>query len=114
MESRKPRRPKMGPRGVGAPADKAKDFKGTLKRLIKYIGRYNIAIIVVFIVLILATVLSVMSPKVLGKATTELGNNVIERIVYNQINEMLKEAPSYVVDMLPEDALVKASTLLAL
>ena len=65
--------------------DKPKNFSKTLRRLIKYIGDYNKAILIVVIVLILSTILSVMSPKILGRATTELGNNVIQKMTYSQI-----------------------------
>lgn len=99
----------MGKPGI-APTERAKDFSKTLKRLIKYIGKYNKAIILVVIVLIFSTVLSTLSPKVLGKATTELGNNVIQKVVYSQIQEMKKSLPEQVRQMIPEDATV--STLI--
>ena len=70
-----------GKMGMGSPKDKPKNFKGSLKRLVKYIGRYNKAIIVVCLVLILSTILSVVSPKILGRATTELSNNIIARTI---------------------------------
>lgn len=98
----------MGPmRGGAGPADKAKDFSGTLKRLIKYIGKYNLAILSVIIVLTISTVLSVMSPKILGKATTELGNNIMKKMVYTQMNTMLDQVPEQVKQMIPEDATVQ-------
>ncbi len=89
------------------PADKPKDFSGTLRRLIKYIGKYNKAILTVIIVLILATILSVLSPKVLGKATTELGNNVIQKLAYNQISQMIEQVPDNIKQMIPEDATIQ-------
>lgn len=95
----------MGKPGI-APTEKAKDFSKTLKRLIKYIGKYNKAIIVVVIVLVCSTILSTLSPKVLGKATTELGNNVIQKVVYSQIQEMKKSLPAQVIQIIPENATV--------
>lgn len=99
----------MGRPGI-APTEKAKDFSKTLKRLIKYIGRYNKAIILVIIVLIISTILSTLSPKILGKATTELGNNVIQKVAYSQIQELKNNLPEEVLQNLPENATI--STLI--
>ncbi len=96
----------MGP-GAMAPADKAKDFKGTLKRLVKYIGKYNAAIISVILVLTVATVLSVVSPKILGKATTELANNIMNKMVYTQLNTTMSSLPEQVKSRIPENATVQ-------
>lgn len=97
--------PHMGKGGMSL--DKPKNFSKTLRRLIKYIGDYNKAILVVVIVLILSTILSVRSPKILGKATTELGNNVIQKMTYSQIKLSLDKMPKEIVDMLPKDATVQ-------
>jgi len=71
-KQRSPRR-MGGPMGMAmGPGEKAKDFKGTIKKLIKYIGSYNIAIIAVIVFAIGSTVFSIAGPKILGKATTEI------------------------------------------
>jgi ATP-binding cassette subfamily B protein len=102
------RGPRMGGPGAGmAPADKAKDFSGTLKRLIKYIGKYNTAIIIVFVILAASTILSVLSPKILGKATTKLGENIMQKVVYTQMNTMINNLPAPARKMIPEDATVQ-------
>lgn len=103
--SKKVKGPHMGKGGMSL--DKPKNFSKTLRRLIKYIGDYNKAILVVVIVLILSTILSVRSPKILGKATTELGNNVIQKMTYSQIKLSLDKMPKEIVDMLPKDATVQ-------
>jgi ATP-binding cassette subfamily B protein len=54
-----------GPRR-GAPVEKAKDFKGTIKKLLKYIKEYRLAIIIVMFFSILSTVFSILGPKILG------------------------------------------------
>lgn len=109
--SDKVKMPKKGPMGGGpgvkGPADKPKDFKGSLKRLIQYIGKYNTAIVVVLIVLILGTVLSVLSPKILGRATTELGNNIMQKMIYTQMHNMMDQVPEQVKAMIPQDASVE-------
>ncbi|MDF2865638.1 MAG: transporter related [Clostridia bacterium] len=96
-----------GPMGGMSPADKAKDFKGTFKRLVNYIGKYNKAVIAVLFVLALGTVLSVVSPKILGKATTELGNNIMQKMVYSNMRETLDKLPTVVKNNLPENATVQ-------
>ena len=73
------RRGPMGGRGM-APAEKAKDFKGSIKKLISYIGRYKVGIFFVMISAAVSTVFSVVGPKVLGKATTELATGLQNKI----------------------------------
>lgn len=75
-----PRRRGMHGRGMGAPVEKAKDFKGTLKRLIAYVSKYHIAIILVALFTIGSTVFNIVGPKVLGKATTEIFNGLVSKI----------------------------------
>lgn len=66
--------------GIGTPAEKAKDFKGTLKKLVSYISKYHAALIVVAIFTIGSTVFSIVGPKVLGKATTEIFNGLVSKL----------------------------------
>ncbi|MCM3727482.1 ABC transporter ATP-binding protein/permease [Neobacillus cucumis] len=54
------------------PVQKAKDFKGTLKRLVVYLKPYKLQLISVLITAIISTVFSIVSPKIMGKATTKL------------------------------------------
>ena len=96
-----------GPGMGGAPIEKAKDFKKTLKRLIGYIGEYNKLVVMVAFILILGTVLSVISPKILGKATTELANGVIGKMVYSNMNKMQEKLPANVKFMIGKDATVQ-------
>lgn len=75
-----PRR--RGPHGRGpqGPVEKAKDFKGTLKKLIAYISKYHGLLIFVAIITTASTIFNIMGPKVLGKATTEIFNGLISKI----------------------------------
>ena len=63
---------RMGGHGPMNPAEKAKDFKGTLKKIIKYLKTYKLSIFFVIIFAIASTVFSIYGPKILGKATTEI------------------------------------------
>jgi len=79
-----PRRP-AGPFGHGGPmammkGDKARDFAGTMRKLIEYLGRYRIAILVTMLIAIASTIFSIVGPKILGKATTKLFEGVIGQI----------------------------------
>lgn len=69
--SRPPRRrPGGGPPGV--PVEKAKDFKGSMKKMFAYVKRYTWAILAVMMFAAASTVFNIISPKILGMATTEL------------------------------------------
>ncbi len=66
--------------GKMAPVEKAKDFKGSIKNLIKYIGRFKIAIIIVMVCAAASTIFSVIGPKILGNATSELAGGLMKKI----------------------------------
>lgn len=70
-----PRRHGHGP----APVEKAKDFKGSILKLLKYIGRYKIALAFVIIFAVASTVFNILGPKIMGNATTELFNGIISK-----------------------------------
>ena len=69
-----------GPGGRMMPGEKAKDFKGTLSKLLAYIGRYKIGILFVILFAIGSTVFNIFGPKILGKATTEIFNGLIGKL----------------------------------
>ncbi|HHY17518.1 MAG TPA: ABC transporter ATP-binding protein, partial [Firmicutes bacterium] len=64
-------------RGFGMPVQKAKDFKGTLKRLARYLKPRTMPLFTVFTFAALSTVFSILSPKIVGKATTKLFNDLM-------------------------------------
>lgn len=72
----------MSPRKHGhhPVGEKAKDFKGTFKKLVSYLSNYHLAIIAVIIFTIGSTVFNIVGPKVLGKATTEIFNGLINKV----------------------------------
>ena len=69
-------------RKVGGPGavEKAKDFKGTLKKFLKIISEYKLLLILAFIFAIGSTIFTIISPKILGNATTEIYNGIIAKI----------------------------------
>ena len=65
-------------RGMGA-GEKAKDFKGTIKKLVSYMANYKIAILFVMIFAAASTIFNIWGPKILSKAITELFNGLIKK-----------------------------------
>lgn len=77
------RRGPMGGHGPGGPmmaGEKAKDFKGTVKKLIHYLSSYHLGILAVMIFAISSTVFSIVGPKIMGKATTEIFVGLTDKI----------------------------------
>lgn len=70
------RRSGHGGGGFGAPAEKAKDFKGTIKKLMSFAKTYTLQIVMVMVFAIGSTIFTIAGPKILGKATTELGKGL--------------------------------------
>lgn len=84
-----PQRPRRGGPMGGGPGhgpmammkgEKARDFKGTMKKLIQYLSVYKISIITVFIFAAASALFSIVGPKILGNATTELFNGIMAKI----------------------------------
>lgn len=74
---------KGGPMGHGhgaAMGEKANDFSGTMKQLMKYMSKYKIAIIAVLLFAIGSTVFSIVGPKILGKATTKIFEGLMAKV----------------------------------
>ena len=81
MSEQKRRPIRRGPGAGMVPGEKAKNFKGTVGQLIKYMGRYKIGVLVVLIFAVASTVFSIAGPKILGKATTELFNGLVAKVL---------------------------------
>ncbi len=77
------RRPHGGPGGGMMPGEKPKNFKGTARKLIVYMGRYKIALIGVLIFAVAGTAFNIIGPKILSKATTELFNGLVAKVSGN-------------------------------
>lgn len=69
-----------GPHGGHGPAEKAKDVKGTTKKLVNRLSEHKIAIIIVMIFAIGSTIFSIVGPKILGNATTEIYTGLMNKI----------------------------------
>lgn len=84
MSNEKPRR--RGPMGHGhghgmmGAGEKAKDFKGTMGKLMSYLGTFKIGILVVMLFAAGSTVFTIVGPKILGNATTEIFNGLVSKV----------------------------------
>jgi ATP-binding cassette, subfamily B, multidrug efflux pump len=84
------RRGPMGAMGaMGRPVEKAKDFSGTLKRLLLYFVPEKINLFIVIIAALIGTIFNIVGPKILGFATTRLFNNLIGRVVVAINNQLI-------------------------
>ena len=72
-------RGRMGGRH-GMSTEKAKDFKGTMKKLMGYLAQYKIGLLLVVIFAIGSTIFNIAGPKILGKATTELFHGLVSKV----------------------------------
>lgn len=66
--------------GHNMAGEKAKDFTGSIKKLVHYMKRYRIRLAVMMVCAIAGTVFNIVGPKILGKATTELFNGLVAKI----------------------------------
>lgn len=74
-------KPRGGPMGHGRmPGEKAKDFKGSMKNLAKYLSAYKISLLLVLIFAVGSTIFSIVGPKILGNATTEIFNGLVSKV----------------------------------
>ena len=99
-EQRIPKGPRgpRGPHGPGGrmmPGEMAKDFKGTIRKLLRYMGNYKYGLLAVAIFAVGSTVFNIIGPKILSKATTELFNGLMAKIYrtggidFNKIGKIL-------------------------
>ena len=81
MVTNKNVRPPMGRGSKGRVGEKPKDFKETTKKLLKnYLAQYKIPIIMVILFAIGSTIFAIVGPKILGNATTEIFNGIVDKI----------------------------------
>lgn len=76
---RPPRRP-HGPMGMSLGGEKATDFRGTMKKLLHFMDKYKIALVIVVVFALGSTIFNIIGPKVLSTATTELFEGITAKI----------------------------------
>ena len=116
-------RPRGGGRGMMRGGEKAKDFKGTMKKLINYLSPHIKGFIAVFILAIASTAFSIIGPRILGDITNQIVDDYIHITVYEQVMknlpegyvlpqgtkgaDILKQLPQGELDKIPKDVLDK-------
>lgn len=112
-----PPRPHVGPgpmgrgpmAGIGF-AEKPKNFKATMKKLVEYLKPFRFAIITVFIFAIASTIFAIASPKILGNATNQVVSDYIKVKSYDQITSNLPANFVIPAGMTSEDLLKQLPT----
>ena len=106
QKEKKPQEPRRGPMGRGMvltqPVEKAKNFTVTIQRLVDYLRADRYQFIIVFILAIASTLFSILGPKIMGMATTKLGEGIIAKYTYYiQLNMAIeKKMPIAVLNKL--------------
>lgn len=80
QRTRRPHGPMGGPGRGMIPGEKSKDFKNSIEKLVRYLGRYWYAIVAVMIFAAVSTVFSVAGPKVMARATNALVEGLGKKI----------------------------------
>jgi ATP-binding cassette subfamily B protein len=88
QETRRPQGGGWG-RRHGVPIEKAKDFKGSMRRLISYLGAEKTVIFLISFLAVAATILSVLGPRILGHATDEIFNGFTIGIDFGRVGQIL-------------------------
>ena len=116
MSASNQRRAGRGPAGHGpmrGSGEKAKDFKGTFKKLMSYLRSFWFSLLIVFIFAVASTVFSIVGPKILGNATNKLAEGIIQQTVYDKIHEQLPQGVQFppstqgsdIMAMMPQEVL---------
>ncbi|MEN6461276.1 MAG: ABC transporter ATP-binding protein [Syntrophomonas sp.] len=114
MSDQNSQKPNTSPRGgfgrgpgMGHPVEKAKDFQGTIKRLLEYLSPEKLNLIMVFFLAIASTLFSIVGPKIMGKATTKLGEGILAKYAYfTQLNLAIeKKMPIAYINSLREQSI---------
>ncbi|MHB9146473.1 MAG: ABC transporter ATP-binding protein [Symbiobacteriia bacterium] len=71
-----------GPGGFGMPVEKAKDFKGTLRRLMGYLRSRLPQLVAVLVTAVISTLFGILGPKIMGKATTKLFEGIVAKFMH--------------------------------
>jgi ATP-binding cassette subfamily B protein len=116
-------RPGGNPMGMMHGGEKARDFKGTIKNLLKYISPFTKQIILVLVFAIASTVFTIVSPKILGNITNQIVNDYTNMVVYDQVmanlpkgmtlpagttgEDIIKKIPADMLAKIPQDKLDK-------
>ncbi len=72
--------PGFGHGAMGMPVEKAKDFKGTLKRLLRYLAPHKVKLLIMLVTAVISTLFQILGPKIMGKATTKIFEGIMTKM----------------------------------
>ncbi len=98
-----------GPAHMGAPVEKPKDFKGTFKRLVKYLKPHRLSLVVIFVFAIASTIFTIAAPKITGQAMNKLKDAFVARMVLNQVSKAQAKAREDIAAMVERFKQAQAS-----
>lgn len=87
-KNQKHMRIKGGAHGIGHPVEKAKNFKETLKRLIRYLRPHRVKLVLVLIFAILSTIFTIAAPKITAQAMNKLQDGYMAKIVLENLSKV--------------------------
>ncbi len=104
-----------GPGMGGAPAEKPKDFKGSIKKLLRHLKPYWGQLVIVLVFVIASTVFAIVSPKILGNATNQIVDDYVSIKAYDTIMDRLPAGTalpagtkgSDIIDKMPKEQIEK-------
>ena len=83
-------RPAGGPGGMmRGPAEKPKNFRGTMRQLAGYLAKYRVRLVLVLLFAIIGTIFTIVGPKILAQATDQIVNDYVDQMAYTQIHKKL-------------------------
>lgn len=97
-----------GPAGAG-PAEKAKDFKGTIGKLVRHLKPYWAKLVFVLVLVVASTAFAIASPKILGQATNQIVEDFVSIKAYDAVMEKLPEGTALPAGATGADILDKMS-----
>jgi ATP-binding cassette, subfamily B, multidrug efflux pump len=96
--------------GFGMPVQKAKNFRGTLKRLLSYLKPHRVNLTVVLLFAIVSTTFSIASPKITGHAMDKLTDGFMARTVLGKMTDVQKTAVEQINEQIKSSTTQKQSS----
>ena len=101
--------------GMMLGSEKARDFKGTLKKLLQYLSKFRLSIVIVMVFAIASTVFSILSPRLLGNITNQIVDDYTKLVIYEQVVKNLPQGVTLpegatgadVINMMPQEMVSK-------
>jgi len=100
--------------GFGAPVQKAKDFKGTLKRLLRYLKPHKVNLVIVLTFAIASTIFTIAAPKITSKAMNKLQDGYMARMMLQKMSDVQTKAVTQINPLMMRPTTVDPDTAKAI